>query len=294
MRLINESQSLVTRYGYEKAFAMLKAAGFDGVDFSFCHDPDRVLMQNNYRERMQEARRLLDEAELVCVQAHGPFHSLLPGSAKGMQYGDPFDESFPAYLETVRAFEAASILGAPHTVVHNIAVPADVDEVEYNYAFYRSFLPYLEKFDTKLAIENLHKKNPENGLRMERIGSAEKLNKLLAMLDSDRYVLVLDIGHSHLAQIPPQELIPALTPGSIHGLHVQDNDGIGDRHQFPFMGGVDWIATMKALKKAGYTGDLAFEAPRLIKAVPDELVESILRYLADLGRFLIKTFDEAE
>lgn len=293
MRLTNETQSLVTRYGYKKAFAMLKAAGFEAVDFSFCHDPDHVLLQEDFRERMHEVRRLLDEAGLVCVQTHGPFHSLLPGSPKGMQYGDAFDESCPAYVETIRAFEAASILGASHTVVHNLAVPEDVDEVEYNYKFYRSFLPYLEKFDTKLAIENLHKKNPENGLRMERIGSAEKLNRLFEMLDSDRYVIVLDIGHSHLAQIPPQELIPTLTPGSIHGLHVQDNDGLGDRHHFPFMGGVDWIATMKALKKAGYTGDLSFETPRLIKAVPGELVESILRYLADIGRFLIKTFNEA-
>jgi len=291
MRLSVETYHLEQKFGYEKAFKMLKSAGFEAVDYSLYWDLEGWLMEDGYRERAIAIRKALDETGLVCSQTHSPFNSLGMVKKKGIVYGESFDGSNPAFVETVRAMEVSAILGAPHTVIHNLNTPADVDLMEYNLPFFKSLQPYAEKYGVKIAIENLFR-GIGNGQYEERIGSAEKMNALLQTLNSDRFVLLVDTGHARLVNIPPQQLLRDLTPGSVAGLHIQDNDKFGDRHQLPFMGDINWEEVLKALKDIGYKGDLTFEIPKILAPLPDELAEAAITYAAAVGKYLIKRFHE--
>lgn len=291
MRLSVETYHLEQKFGYKKAFEMLKKAGFEAVDYSLYWDLEGWLMEDGYRDRAVAIRKALDEAGLVCSQTHAPFNSLGQVKKKGIVYGESFDESNPYYVETIRAMEVSAILGAPHTVIHNLNTPFDVDLMEYNLPFFKSLQPYAEKFGIKIAIENLFRKDAD-GHYEARIGTAEKMNELLHKLNSDRFVLLVDTGHAVLGGIAPQDLIRDLTPGSLRGLHVQDTDTTSDRHQLPFMGTICWEEVMKALKSIDYQGDLTFELPKILAPLPDELVESCLAYAAAVGKYLIKRFEE--
>jgi len=291
MRLSVESYHLVQKFGHKKAFQMLKKAGFEAVDYSLYWDTEGWLMKDDYRQQALAIRELLDETGLVCSQTHAPFNSLGIIKKKGIVYGEAFDESNPAYLETVRALEVSAILGAEHAVVHNLNVPENEDIMGYNYWFYKSLEYYAEKYHIKIAIENLFRRNAAGEFE-PRLGDAAAMNQLLRRLDSDRFVLLVDTGHAHLVGIDPQELIRALTPGSLCGLHIQDLDRTGDRHQLPFMGGIQWDGVMKALQDVGYRGDLTFELPKLLGPIPEELAEPLLAYAVCVGKYLIKRFEE--
>ena len=266
---------------------MLKEAGFDAVDYSLFYDEDRWILQDDYLEKAKDIRKALDEAGLVCNQTHAPFEGAK--IYRGMEYGDPWNEDGPEFLETVRSFAVSAILGAKHTVVHNLDVPQGVDIMEYNYGFFKSLQPYAEKYDMVIAIENIFNKDLENHCFPERIGTPENMNELLRRLDSDRFALLVDTGHARIANVMPQDLIRGLTPGSLCGLHIQDTDNTWDRHLLPFMSAVDWEEVMKALKETGYQGDFTFEVT--LGTLPDELVESFLRYTVDVGRYLIGRFN---
>lgn len=291
MRLSVESYHLEQKFGYKKAFEMLKKAGFEAVDYSLYWDLEGWLMEDGYRERAVAIRKALDETGLVCSQTHSPFNSLGQVKKKGIVYGEAFDESNPCYVETIRAMEVSAILGAPHTVIHNLNTPADVDLIEYNLPFFKSLQPYAEKFGIKIAIENLFR-GIGGGKFEPRIGTAESMNELLQKLNSEWFVLLVDTGHAVLGGLNPQDLIRGLTPGSVQGLHVQDTDTTSDRHQLPFMGTIHWEEVMKALKDIGYKGDLTFELPKILAPLPDELAEAAVAYAAAVGKYLIKRFEE--
>ena len=290
MRLSVETYHLALKFGYEKAFKMLKEAGFDAVDFSLYWENEGWLMKDDYREKAIAIRKLLDEAGLVCTQSHAPFHSVAAGKKKGVVYGEAFDESNPEFLETVRAMEVAAIMGAEHTVIHNLNAPFGIDLMEYNIPFFKSLLPYAEKFGINIAIENLFRRD-QDAQYVPRLGSAADMNELIRRLDSDRFVLLVDVGHAKLVNIEPQDLIRELTPGALRGLHIQDTDGRGDRHILPYMGSIRWNQVMEALKKTGYRGDLTFEIPTTLNNTPCELMEATLAYAVSVGKHLISIFN---
>ena len=288
MLLATHTYTLVNKFGYEKAFAMIKNAGFDAVDYSLFYDPNRWLLQDDYLEKARAIRKAMDAAGLVCRQTHSPFEGAK--IYRGLEYGDPWTEDCPEYLETIRGLEVSAILGANHTVVHNLETPEGVDIMEYNYQFYKSLQPYAEKFDIKIAIENIFSKDLEKKIFPERIGSAENMNALYKRLNSDRFVLLVDTGHARIANIQPQDLIRELTPGALQGLHIQDTDTTWDRHLPPYASIINWEAVMQALKDTGYQGDFTYELAA--GSVPDQLAESFLAYTAAIGRYLIKRFNE--
>lgn len=291
MRLSIETYDLVQKFGYQKAFQLLKAAGFEAVDYSLYWDYEGWLMQDDYREKALAIRKALDETGLVCSQTHAPFHSVAANRKDGIAYGQSFDESVPTYLETIRAMEVSAILGAEHTVVHSVNTPFDVDLLEYNLPFFKSLQPYAEKFGIKIAIENLFRFNAEKKYE-HRIGDGTSMNQVYKALDPAWFVLLVDTGHAKMVGIEPQDLIRELTPGALCGLHIQDTDGLKDRHQLPYMGNLDWDAVLKALKDTGYRGDFTFEVNHILEPIPDELAEPALAYCAAVGKYLIAKFNE--
>ena len=177
MNLSVETCVMRDRFNDETAIKMIKDAGFDAFDYSLYNvSTEKDMLGDDYKSKAINLRRLADEIGIVCNQAHAPFD---------FSYSDKMDISNTQYERIIRAIEFASILGAKTIVIHSIKdnLPEDVNFVDYNLTFYRSFIPYCEKFKIEVSVENLFKRSndvggwlPVLGDPKEHIEFVKKLN----------------------------------------------------------------------------------------------------------------------
>ena len=274
MLLSTETNSVVKRFGQEKAFEMLKKSGFDACDFSF-YNCVAELLSDNYMENAKKTKALLDKTGLLCNQAHAPFE---------LAEGEPFDMSCDNYKAVVRSIEYAAYLGAKNIVIHLICTLNRADLYRYNSEYYKSLETYSKQFGIKIAVENDFERR--NGKVLPVLNYAEEFCEFVENLNSEWIVGCIDIGHAAMFN-DPAEFISKTNNSLLKALHVHDNDLREDLHLFPFSGYINWYDLCDALKKVNYTGDLTFEAIKSLDRIPNELMEDTLIHLAKMGRYLI-------
>jgi len=292
MRLSVETQEVYQKFGIKEGITLLKEAGFDAIDFTFCDlGEDSLFYSDKYREFALEIKKHIDEIGIVCNQAHAPFN---------LVRDEKPDMSEPHYNEIVRAIECASILGAETIVVHPVYVPVGetVDGVsyeDYNYKYYKSLEPYCEKFKIRIAVENMFYVDSKRKYRRGMLHTPESLTAMVKSLNSPYFVACVDIGHLAItSRTEPDDFITEMEPEVLTTLHIHDNDYIMDKHMLPFTGDLDWETVMKSLRKMNYSGDLTFEICGYLKRFPNELMPDALRLAAAVGRHLISIFNKAE
>ena len=285
MKLSMESYIPVRRFGYKEGLKMIKEAGFDCVDFSYCGlDLDAPEFGEGYIEHAKEVRAYLDEIGFECHQAHAPYV---------MNYESTFDLSDANYLTTVRSIEGAAILGAKAIVVHTVAVPKSIKEFtmwEFNQRYYKSLLPYAEKAGIKIAVENLYSYD-ENGHIVGRLGNPEELTAFVKELNSPYIVACVDVGHASITGYKPEHFIEGMDGDILKAIHVHDGDYEGDRHMLPYLGRFHWPEILEALKKKGYEGPLNFEIVTYLIRFPKELIPEALCLAGKTGRYMTDMFD---
>ena len=253
-------------FGDEKAFEILSESGFTGVDFSF-HERPKGETFDPFK-----AKELLDRNGLSCLQTHGP---------------DNFDaklqmnESEHTYKEVCDAIGWTHILGAKVMALHSLYIPwvSEEDEWKMNLSYFKSFEPYLRENNVMIGVENLP---------LQVTDTPEDINRFLSELDSPYYGALLDTGHSRISGIEPQDYIRRLKPGSLIGIHVQDQHAKMDEHIIPYMGETDWTAFADALREAGFQGPMSLEIVRFMEKVPKELLPAAHKYAASVGEYLIR------
>ena len=274
MLLSTETNSIVKRFGEEKAFEMLKRTGFDACDFSF-YNSGVGLLGDDYTENARRTKELLCKAGLLCNQAHAPID---------ITEKDSFDISCLNYKNVLRSIEYAAYIGAKNIIVHLICTKNRADLYKYNREYYKSLEPYAEKFGIRIAVENDFERR--NGKVLPVLNYPEEYGEFIKSLNSDWLVGCVDIGHAAMFNDPAEFILN--TNGSlIKALHVHDNDLIEDLHLFPLTGHINWYSLCDALKKVNYTGDFTFEAIKSFDRIPNELIEDTLVYLAKMGRYLM-------
>lgn len=284
MKLSVELYTLAQRFGDFKAVEIAKKAGFDAIDYSYYYDKEcDDVLGDGYKEYAEKLREHLDEVGILCNQAHAPFT---------FKYGMEKNISEQKYLWMVHALESASILGARNIVVHSITVPEDVNFEEYNVQYYKSFIPYCEKFGIHIAVENLFSRDTKRKRLTGKLGSPAELNSIVEKINSPWVVACVDIGHAALTGYEPEDFIKGMNPNILKALHVQDNDYIDDRHILPYTGELNWEAIMSSLKKADYAGDLTFEIIKYLDRFPDELFSEVLKFSALVGKHLISIYNK--
>ena len=280
MRLSVENYTLRKRYGDEKAIQMLKKAGFDCVDYSFYGwEKEDDVLNDNYLEHAGKVRTLLDENGLICNQAHAPFV---------LRYGCRFDVSDEEYKRVVRSIIAAATMGAEYIVVHPILVPIGEDLISYNIKYYKSLELYCKKFHIRIAIENMFLYDEKCKCIRGWLHTPELMKQIVNELQSEWFVLCLDIGHAALTGYAPEEMIRQFDRNMLQVLHIHDNDYLGDRHTIPYAGSFDWNKIMQALKDIGYNKDFTFEIPGYLKKMDDEFMDEALVFAEKIGKHLIK------
>ncbi len=274
MKLSIESYVYHERLGDREAFRKIRAAGFDCVDYSlyWLHDLDEILGEN-YRENARLTRGLLEEAGLVCNQAHAPW---------GVNPEDPFDERCPAWTRIARAIEFAALLGAKIIVVHAISEEAD----DVNERFYKSFAPVAHRCGIRIGVENLF--HHKDGHRIPRLGKPEVLRAMMEKLGYEDFGVCIDVGHAKITDNEPQDFLAAFSADELCSLHIHDNDGWDDRHWMPFCGVLDWEAIMGTLRRIGYRGELTLETFAMVENMPAEVLPSFLVFAYAAAKHLQK------
>lgn len=279
MKVSVDSYVMIERFGDFAAAELIKEIGFDALDYSYYWENEREeVLGDNYIDHAKKLREHLDKIGLECNQAHAPF---------SVKYGSNFDLSDKNYLWLVHSIESASILGAENIVVHSITVPDDVDFEEYNIRYYKSLVPYCEKFKIHVAVENLFRHDTSINKIFGKIGTPEELNKMVESIGSPWIVACVDVGHASLTGYKPEEFIEGVSPKILKSLHVQDTDYVLDRHALPYTQEFNWDAIMGSLKKIGYDGDLTFEVWRFLYGFPKELLPDALKLVFAVGKHLV-------
>lgn len=277
MLLSIENHVPMTKFGFEKSVEILKAAGFNAIDFSYYWAEDADFLRDEYVEVAKRYRKILDDNHMVCNQAHAPFD---------FHYGDAMDNSCKGYLAIARSIESASILGAQNIIVHSIRVPDGVDFIEYNLKFYKSFEPLCEKFNIHISVENLWQE--DGGKIVGRLHIPEEITEFVKRLESPWFNICLDLSHAAITGVMPEEFILKMDKSMLKALHVHDSDYKNDLHWIPYLGEHNWDNITDALSKIGYDGDFTFEIFGSLSKVPAGLLPAALRFAASVGEELVK------
>ncbi|MBR5519059.1 MAG: sugar phosphate isomerase/epimerase [Clostridia bacterium] len=285
MLLSVDTNVLRDKYDDITAIKMIKEAGFDAYDYSmFRAKGERDMLGDDYIERARNLRKISDEIGILCRQAHAPF---------SFQYTNKIDISDPEYLKIVRSMEVASILGAKNIIVHTVKkdLPDGFDLEDYSREFYRSFIPYCEKYNISISVENLVGRHPETKEKFEVFSNPLKHIEFVKSLESKYFNICIDVGHSALLGYMPEDVINAMDSSLFKTIHIHDNDFERDSHVLPYEGKTDWEAVTKALANVGYEGDFSFELEGLFYRLDDALLLAGLKFAEATGRVLIEKIE---
>ena len=286
---------LEKKYGYKKAFQMMKDAGFDAVDFGiddWIGSVEELKQSPCYRMSIEElgvyytnVYEAAKELGIEIAQTHAVF-------------GPAVTRSHPALFKEVteKSIYVTSLLHCKHIVVHPVATPGRIYDEEFeecfafNHDFFASFRPYLEKYGVKLAIEPMWTRNESEQIAPTVCSHPDEILRYIDLLGSNCYCSCPDIGHFALVAKDT-----AVTPGdalrllgkTVEILHVHEVDGKEDNHTVPytFPGVMDWEDIIAAFREIGYKGVLNFEVgANFYKAYPEHMLPEALRHFAVIAR----------
>lgn len=106
------------------------------------------------------------------------------------------------------------------------------------------------------------------------VGSAldlpDKAVWLIERVGSPYLKLNFDVSHFEVLGIPTEESVAALAPHAAH-THVKDQRGLAPNFEFliPGEGPFDFVAYLRAMERAGYTGYITAEVSIMVQRRPD-------------------------
>ncbi|MDO4563902.1 MAG: sugar phosphate isomerase/epimerase family protein [Clostridia bacterium] len=289
MKLSTATYPLSKTFGDERAIEILAEAGFDAIDYTMCvmkDDDFCPLNSEGYRAYAESLKKIVQKHNLTVNQAHAPF--------PGYRFGE---EEYNARLfsRIVRSMEIASILGAPHIIVHPIACPHGVDTLKFNLDMYSRFLPYCKEYNIKIAVENMFGWNAKRDVIIKNVCSdAGDLAQMVDALDSQWFGACLDTGHVAIIGEEPQDSIRILGRERIIALHIHDNNYRGDYHLLPYEGKLEWLEILKALGEIGYDGDFTYEADGFLEGFDEPFAFEAAKFMHELGRKMISYIESAK
>lgn len=292
MLLSTLTQWVGTKLPEKEAVKIIAEAGFDAYDislFELTRNEEYQFNRPDYVEIAKDLRAYADSLGIVCNQSHAPFPSSV-----GKE-----EEDKVIFEKIVRAMEIASILGAKIIVVHPkqhlIHAEHPQELFEMNVEFYKSLIPYCEKFGIKVACENMWQWYNGNKVPSDSTCSrAWEFCQYLDAVDSEWIVGCLDIGHVSLMNADIPQFIRTMGNKRLQALHVHDTDYKSDKHTLPFMEKIDFEAMCQALAEIDYQGDFTFEADAFYRGKPVELYPATTRYMCEVGRYLVGRIEKAK
>lgn len=238
-------------------------------------DPFRPdVLDGDWLSLARQARTLLVSAgHEGRVGIHGPFDGL------PMVTIDPKLRAV-ATARFLQGLDFAEEVGATHMVVHSPWLNLG-----------HSFIPHSPYYRREDIISRAHDTLVPAVKRAEQIGCTLVIENifdqhtqpwidLISSFESDHVRASIDVGHAFIMHraggASPDAFVRAAGPLLEH-LHLQDTDGLSDRHWPPGAGNINWFALFDALSELDHN-------PRLILELHDyDLIEEGAAYLFERG-----------
>jgi len=255
--------------GIEETLMQIYNAGFSGVDLGLARE------EEEWAQDTKNFLRKVKASSLMVGQSHGP-----------IDFARRQDPNYTAqHLPMAElAISVAGQAGAPCIVFHPQTCPGldSQQQMDWNLELFHKLGEKASAAGTKIALENTW---GEAGTPC--ITPEEQIAYFDALNDPKRFTCCADLGHFFYMGHDPAGAIELLGRKRLGVLHIHDNDGRFDQHLMPYFGKIDWAATMKALDKIMYLGNLNMEVVTLNKFVPDANFGAGLRFLEQIGRTLM-------
>ena len=288
MKLSSGIYGLAGRFSDKESIKILADAGFDEFDLTICYgtEAEKSLDNGNYMKYAEEIKQYAKELGIECCQAHAP---------------TPSRECGEMYDKIVKAIELAAYVGAKVIVVHPIKDEGDGYQwqkealFERNMAFYSSLIPYAEKNDIKIAIENVYSFDKRRNVVVSSVCShSDEFLRYLDVLDSEYVVACVDTGHAALVSDSAQNLLRVLGK-RVQALHVHDVDCVSDNHTLPYTRKLDWDDICKTIADVGYEGSFNYEAGNFYsRYMEDDFIPVAAKFAEQVGRSLIRKIEKAK
>ncbi len=298
MKVTVQTAGAVWQNDIEGGYRRIAEAGFEGVDFNMDVNMNTIknaaelkgitVFERSGAELVEYYKPHLDAMEkygLSITQAHAPFPPYVAGRR------DVLDYMISIYKNVIDFCEA---VGCPYLVIHGVKhFTSDIEDYslsqELDAYLYESLIDTLRDKRLVVCLENIP--TPINGKNMESICcnpilAAEQIDRLNAKAGREAFGFCLDTGHMLLVGKRFETFVPIIG-NRLKVLHINDNDGILDRHLAPFAGLVNWADFITAMRKVGYKGDLSFETVyQIVKpGIGDALVPEMLRHIHAIGAY---------
>lgn len=265
------STDFLNEYPPEDAIRIIGEAGFRCVEFGFGHEAEYLEGKEDEGDRLARIKRAAEESDVAILQMHGRLFNPCGKNA----------EENIAWAH--RSIERGAKLGVKWVVLHPgspTGLGADPELWEatrrYNVDVFRGFVKTAERVGTGVAVENMI-----GGARGARFGAT--VPDLLWLVDEvgGPFAICWDTGHAELSKVPQGRALRAIGR-RLAALHINDNDGLEDRHWTPFRGQANWDEILEALREIGYEGPFNGELPGEQKATPTVVKTAKLEYLRRL------------
>ncbi len=252
-----------------EVIAELAEIGYKTFDYTFPEE-DKFLggayMSDGWRAEAEKLAAFMKEKGYKFGQTHIPL---------GRFFGNPLnpeDEEL-MWRGYIRAFEVASVIGAPYMAFHPGLEDPDMQKGDFYVKFKDFIYRLIDKvghFGIGIALENLAPFDAS----YYYLKDGKDMAELIDYIDSPLVGACWDTGHGNLCRVDQYESITALG-GHLMCLHIADNVGAFepgfkrwrmDLHTMPLMtvSGVNFDAVLQALTDIGYKGtfNLEVEDPR--------------------------------
>lgn len=286
MKLVTPTGSASYRFGDAGAVKMICEAGFDGLDFSLTRlkRDDCALLTPIYKRHCAEMVKIAESYGRSFEQSHAPFPMHIPLN---------FSYNRKMMDRAKRSIEISGLLGVKICIVH----PSGefwFHRHKGNIDMFNALAPVAKDYGVKIALENMYGPvAPFTRSKKSRniCSTPEDFNALLDDLDPEIFTGCLDLGHCGLVRCDTADMIRKMGNKHITALHVHDNDFIDDNHTLPYQRNMDWDSILKALADTDYKGNFTFEADSFFRGCPDALIPASLRYMHDVGRYMISEIE---
>ena len=224
---------------FDPVFAMLKDAGFDGVE---------IPIFDRETDKYAELRTRLDDLglEALAVSARGGDDN--PIAADPAVRAEAVAAT-KANLDSAAALGASLICGplaAPLAVFSGTA-PTD-EEKRRSAAYLEEVAPHAEERGVTIALEYL------NRFEMYLTNTAADLAQLVRSVAHPRIRMMYDTFHAHIEERDPPAALRACADVLVH-VHLSEND-----RSTPGTGQVAWAETFDTMHDIGYDGWAVIEA----------------------------------
>ena len=279
MNIALNTDFLTSRFSPEKYLRLTGEAGF--THLHWCHQWNTDFLYST--SEIAQIKKWLKQYGLKLLDIHGS-----QGVEKLWYSTEEYQRKSGVALVLNRIIMLDELEGTGSIMMHIPAyrtanqspegrqlIPARVEALKRTLD---ELIPYLEKYRTKIAVENLAE------------DSFEIIAELMKSYSPRHVGITLDTGHANIREAKGLDRMENHLD-RLEALHLNDNDCSGDQHMPPFRGNLDWERIAGMIARSSYAATarpLSFElamrnTPFMVPEVDpiDQPEEKIRAFLAD-------------